>query len=112
MQDTALFQGKRKLDYNTATDSEFLTATFGTLKFTTQKNSVRGEVVGAEPLLGASSICKEIMCRRLLHRWRIIIRTLTSAVLPQQRSLLPFKQQSPSWDWLRLLPEGVSASSL
>jgi len=56
MQDTALFQGERKLDFITATDNELLSATFGTLEFTTQKNSVRGEVVGLAPsgdLLGA-----------------------------------------------------------
>jgi len=49
MQDTALFQGERKFFYNTCTDSEPLAATFGTLEFTTQKNSIHGEVVGLAP---------------------------------------------------------------
>lgn len=64
MQDTALFQGERKLDFITATDNELLSATFGTLEFTTQKNSVRGEVVGLAPS-GDLLLCP---CRALARR--------------------------------------------
>jgi len=67
MQDTALFQGERKLDYNTCTDSELLAATFGTLKFTTQKNSVCGEVVGLAPS-GSLLLCPfRALARRIIH---------------------------------------------
>jgi len=67
MQDTALFQGERKLDYNTCIDSELLAATFGTLEFTTQKNSVHGEVVGLAPS-GDLLLCPcRALARRIIH---------------------------------------------
>ena len=67
IQDTALFQGERKLDYNTCTDSELLAATFGTLKFTTQKNLVCGEVVGQAPC-GDLLLCPcRALARRIIH---------------------------------------------
>ena len=44
--DAQMFHGPVRLDLQTATDTALLGATFASLTFTTQKNSVRGEVVG------------------------------------------------------------------
>ena len=44
--DIQLFIGHRRLDTTTASDDEISSATFATLTFTTQKNGVRGEVIG------------------------------------------------------------------
>ena len=44
--DVQLFQGPVRLDLHTASDTSLLAATFGSLTFTTQKNGVRGEVIG------------------------------------------------------------------
>jgi hypothetical protein len=44
--DTQLFHGPVRLDLSTASDAALLGATFATLTFTTQKNGIRGEVVG------------------------------------------------------------------
>ena len=44
--DIALSVGNTKLDLSSASDSSLFGATFVTLEFTTQKNGVRGEVIG------------------------------------------------------------------
>jgi hypothetical protein len=44
--DTQWFHGPVRLDLNHASDAALLGATFASLTFTTQKNGVRGEVVG------------------------------------------------------------------
>ena len=46
LNDVQLFIGSVRLDIKNATESELSRSTFGTLEFTTQKNGVRGEVVG------------------------------------------------------------------
>jgi len=46
LRDVALFVGAVRLDLRTASNQDIATATFATLEFTTQKNGVRGEVVG------------------------------------------------------------------
>ena len=51
IRDVHLFQGGRKLDVFTASDDDLLPATYCGLEFTTQKNCVKGEVIG----LGLSS---------------------------------------------------------
>jgi len=107
MQDTALFQGERKLDHNTCTDGELLAATFGTIKFTTEKNSFRGEVMG----LATSGDLLLCPCRALaqhiiyLRRNNAPLTTLLARYylnnnpcsITQQRSQLPFVHQPPTW---------------
>ena len=66
-QDVQLFIGSQRINTTTATEATLRSATFGTLEFTTQKNGVRGEVIGlgrsGDPLL-----CPvQILIRRLLH---------------------------------------------
>ena len=65
--DVALFVGNSKLDPASTTPTALLGATFVTLEFTTQKNGVRGEVIG----LGRSGdpICCPVLAaaRRLRH---------------------------------------------
>mmetsp|Transcript_4826 Transcript_4826/g.7451 ORF Transcript_4826/g.7451 Transcript_4826/m.7451 type:complete len:104 (+) Transcript_4826:138-449(+) len=65
LQDIQLFLNQTRLDHLNTPSYNLSTATFGTLEFTTQKNGVRGEVVG----LGAtshSSFCPALE-RRALH---------------------------------------------
>jgi hypothetical protein len=65
--DIALSVGNTKLDLASASDSSLFGATFVTLEFTTQKNGVRGEVIG----LGRSGdpLCCPVLAaaRRLVH---------------------------------------------
>ena len=65
--DVQLFIGPARLDLLTATDAQIRAATFSTLTFTTQKNGVRGEVIG----LGRSGnllLCPvQISIRRVLY---------------------------------------------
>jgi hypothetical protein len=67
LQDVQLYLGDLHLDKATATDNQLLAATFVTLEFTTQKNSVRGEIIG----LGRSgdpTFCPvSAAARRILH---------------------------------------------
>jgi hypothetical protein len=67
LRDVRLTLGHLSLNLDTATAAQLLGASFVTLEFTTQKNSVRGEVIG----LGRSgdpSFCPVIACaRRVLH---------------------------------------------
>ena len=67
LKDVQLFRGQRRLDLNTALDAELLSATFASLTFNKQKNSVRGEVVGHAPS-GANDLCPaKAIARRVLH---------------------------------------------
>lgn len=65
--DVQLFVGLQRLNLTTASDAELLSATFGSLTFTTQKSGVRGEVVG----LGRSGnpeLCPVLsLARRVIH---------------------------------------------
>ncbi len=65
--DVQLFCGQQRLHLPTATDNAIMTATFATLTFTTQKNGVRGEVIGlshsGDPILSPP----RILGRRILH---------------------------------------------
>ena len=65
--DVQLFMGQRRLDINTALEAELLSATFASLTFDKQKNSVRGEVIGHAPS-GHPSLCAvRAIGRRILH---------------------------------------------
>jgi hypothetical protein len=65
--DVSFYLGDHRLDKTTAAHAHLLTATFVTLEFTTQKNGVRGEVIG----LGRSGdphFCPVLAAaRRILH---------------------------------------------
>ena len=67
MRDVQLFIGHRRLDLANDPDPLLLAATFGSLTFRTQKNGVRGEVVGlshsGDPLLSPP----KILARRIIH---------------------------------------------
>ena len=65
--DVQLFVGLRRLDINSASDDELRSATFGSLTFTTQKNGVRGEVIGLTRS-GNPHFCPvATLVRRILH---------------------------------------------
>ena len=67
LDDVQLFIGNVRLNLTTATDQALLRATFCTLEFTTQKNGVRGEVIG----LGRSGsllLCPvRALAQRVIH---------------------------------------------
>jgi len=67
LKDVQLFQGTPCLDLNTATDAQLLAASFASLTFDTQKNAVRGEVIGqghsGDPHLSPT----KILARRVIH---------------------------------------------
>jgi len=65
--DAKLFLGDLRLATDTADPAQLLSATFVTLEFTTQKNSVHGEVIGQAPS-GDPHFCPvRAIARRLLH---------------------------------------------
>ena len=65
--DVQLFVGLTRLDLSLATDAELLSATFGSLTFTTQKNGVRGEVLGLARS-GNPQLCPVLaLARRVIH---------------------------------------------
>ena len=67
LKDVQLFSGQRRLDLQTASEAEILSATFASLTFDKQKNAVRGEVVGHAPS-GALDLCPaRAIGRRVLH---------------------------------------------
>ena len=67
VQDAQLFVGLHRLNLATATDAELLSATFGSLTFTTQKNGVRGEVIG-QAHSGNPELCPVLaLARRIIH---------------------------------------------
>ena len=67
LQDVQLSIGHTRLDLLTASDDDLLAASFATLTFTTQKNGVRGEVVGLGTT-GSPTFCP-VRClgRRVVH---------------------------------------------
>jgi hypothetical protein len=70
LQDVTLYVGNRRVLAPTATDNDLARVTFVTLTFTTQKNAVRGEVIGLG-LSGDPFIClvrsTASRVRHLLH---------------------------------------------
>ena len=57
----------QRLQWDTATEHQMLSATFATLEFTTQKNAVRGEVIG-QGRSGSPHFCPvKSIARRLIH---------------------------------------------
>ena len=65
--DVQLFVGGRRLQLQTAPEVEIQSATFATLTFTTQKNGVRGEVIGLS-CSGNLQLCPVLSTiRRILH---------------------------------------------
>ena len=67
LQDVQMFAGLRRLDLRTATDYELRAATFASLTFTTQKNAVRGEVIGLAKS-GNPELCPVLsIARRVIH---------------------------------------------
>jgi hypothetical protein len=65
--DAQLWQGMQKLNLRTASDSELLAASFGALTFDTQKNAVRGEVIG-HARSGDADLCPvRCIARRIIH---------------------------------------------
>jgi hypothetical protein len=67
LQDIQLRIGDQRLSWHSATEHQLLCATFATLEFTTQKNAVRGEVIG-QGRSGSHHFCPvKSIARRLLH---------------------------------------------
>lgn len=67
LMDVQLFIGEQRLNLSTATTQQIQSATFATLTFTTQKNGVRGEVIGLGRS-GDSVLCPvATLIRRVLH---------------------------------------------
>jgi hypothetical protein len=67
VQDVELYLGDLKLNKATATTDQLLAATFVTLEFTTQKNSVRGEIIGLGRSGDATFCPVRAAARRILH---------------------------------------------
>jgi hypothetical protein len=65
--DVQLFHGPVRLDLATASDTALLSATFATLTFTTQKNGVRGEVMGLAPSGNPQFSPTICLARRVIH---------------------------------------------
>ena len=67
IKDVQLFLGQRRLNLVTASEAELLSATFASLTFDKQKNSVRGEVIGHAPS-GDPVLCSvRALARRIIH---------------------------------------------
>mmetsp|Transcript_3269 Transcript_3269/g.7387 ORF Transcript_3269/g.7387 Transcript_3269/m.7387 type:complete len:379 (+) Transcript_3269:461-1597(+) len=67
LEDIQLFVDGRRLDIMTCSHSELMQATFGSLTFTTQKNGVRGEVIGLAKS-GHDYICPVLaLVRRVIY---------------------------------------------
>ena len=66
-QSIQLFRGLQRMDLQTATEAQLLTSTFASLTFDTQKNAVRGEVIGQAPS-GDRLLCpNRAIARRIIH---------------------------------------------
>jgi hypothetical protein len=123
--DVQLFQGPVLLNLETASDTALLSATFASLTFTTQKNGVRGEVIGlahsGNPQF-SPTIC---IARRVIHLRRHNAppeTPLASAYSAQHQKFVPIKPGDIT-DVLRIactamgpqfgfLPADISARSL
>lgn len=67
LEDVQLRIGDQRLQWHSATEAQLSCATFATLEFTTQKNAVRGEVIG-QGRSGSHTFCPvKSIARRLLH---------------------------------------------
>ena len=67
LKDVQLQVGNRRLNLETCSDAEILSATFASLTFDKQKNSVRGEVIG-QATSGDPNLCPvRALGRRILH---------------------------------------------
>ena len=65
--DVQFFLGSRRLNIQTTPDAVLRRATFATLEFTTQKNGVRGEVIGLGKS-GSQTLCPVIvLVERVIH---------------------------------------------
>ena len=115
--------GSRRLHPTLATDNDIRNATFATLTFTSQKNGVRGEVIGlarsGNPLLcPVLSLCNRVLHARAHHadsgdplaryfslgRWHNVVSSDITTALQQAVIFL-----GPS---LGFLPSDISARSL
>eukprot|EP00980_Cylindrotheca_fusiformis_P025481 scaffold13823_cov108-Cylindrotheca_fusiformis.AAC.1 len=67
LMDTTFFLGGLRLDTRSAPPHRLLSATFVTLEFTTQKNGVRGEVIGHGLSRNPSFCPVRAAARRVLH---------------------------------------------
>jgi hypothetical protein len=65
--DVKLYHGPVRLDPITATDAALLSATFASLEFTTQKNGVRGEVIGLAHSGNPQFSPTVCLARRIIH---------------------------------------------
>ena len=65
--DVQLFHGRVRLDLATASDAALLAATFASLTFTSQKNGVRGEVVGLAHSGNPQFSPTVCLARRVIH---------------------------------------------
>ena len=67
MSSIQIFRGQHRLNFQTASEAQLLTATFCSLTFDTQKNAVRGEVIGQAPS-GDRLLCPaRALARRIIH---------------------------------------------
>ena len=67
VKDVQLHLGARRLNLETASEAELRSATFASLTFDKQKNSVRGEVIG-QATSGDPNLCPvRALARRILH---------------------------------------------
>ena len=79
LQDVQLFLGSRRLPTATATPTDLHAATFVSYTFTTQKNGVRGEVIGLGPS-GDPLLCPVRATARQILRARSVHAPLSSPV--------------------------------
>ena len=95
--DVQLFVGLHRLNLETASDAELLAATFGSLTFTTQKNGVRGEVIGLARS-GNPDLCPVLtLARRIIHLRRY-------GALPQT----PLSAYFNGTSWSRVTPQDIT----
>ena len=97
--DVQLFLGSRRLDYNTSPPADLHAATFVSFTFTTQKNGVRGEVVG----LGCSG-------DPLLCPVRAAARQLLQAKLAQAPADSPICGYPASGAWRLVRPTDITTA--
>eukprot|EP00980_Cylindrotheca_fusiformis_P029345 scaffold23366_cov215-Cylindrotheca_fusiformis.AAC.1 len=91
--DITFYLGGLRLDTATTSDARLQSATFVTLEFTSQKNGVRGEVIG-HGLSGNPSFCPvRAAARRVLH-------LRTHAALPTTPLAAVWHPASTSWKLL------------
>ena len=123
--DVQLFQGPVRLDLETASDTALLSASFASLTFTTQKNGVRGEVIGLAHSGNPQFSPTLCIARRVIHLRRHNAppeTPLASVFIAQRQTFQPIKP-SDITDVLRIActamgprfgfsPADISARSL